>query len=174
MQRQDIIKRFREYGIIKFGSFTLKDGSTSPFYIDLRMLTSYPRLFSDVCKELARVASKNGFHYKLDHVVGLPYAGIPIGTTVALELDMSSLLMRKEAKDYGCKNMIEGVYKEGDTVLLVDDVVTSATSKREAIAMLEKHGLKCGGILVIVDRRNQEINDLEIHSLFTVQELLEG
>lgn len=170
MQRQEIIEKFREYNIIKTGEFTLKDGSISDFYIDLRLLISYPKLLRAVCVELGKLVKELNLRYT--HIAGIPLAGVPIATILASELDASGLLIRKEAKDYGRKQMVEGVYEPGDLVLLVDDVVTSATSKREAIGILGYHLLQCNDILVIVDRRTSEIPDLNIHSLFTVDELI--
>ncbi len=166
-----IIEGFYMTDIIKFGNFTLKDGSKSPYYIDLRLLISHPWLLQLVCAELQDLINDSQLQY--DHIAGVPLAGIPIATLVSSGLDISGLLIRKEAKAYGCKKTIEGLYIPGETVLLIDDVVTSATSKRETIAVLNEHELVCNDIVVVVDRRTKIEPDLRIHALFTMSNIVD-
>ena len=170
MSIRDIIYGFYMVGIIKFGEFTLKDDSISPYYIDLRLLVSHPWLMRMVCKELERFIVDLQLDY--DHIAGIPLAGVPIATLVSSSLDVSGLLVRKEAKEYGCKKAVEGVYTPKQKVLLIDDVVTSAASKRETIAVLDKHKLICNDIVVVVDRRKKVEPDLRIHSLITMDHVV--
>lgn len=164
-----IIECFYSCGIIKFGNFILKDGSNSLYYIDLRLLISYPSLFNLVCEELQKMITAKQLQYSC--IAGIPLAGIPIATMVSTKLGMGGLLIRKEVKEYGCKKAIEGVYYPGDTVLLIDDVVTSAVSKKETIAILEDNQLSCTDIVVIIDRR-KTIEHNFIHSLMTIKDIV--
>jgi uridine monophosphate synthetase len=166
-----IIHCFYNFGIVKFGDFTLKDGSKSPYYIDLRLLISYPLLLRVVCEELQKLISQKQLQY--DHIAGVPLAGIPIATLVSAGMEVSGLLIRKEPKEYGCKKAVEGFYTSGGKVLLIDDVVTSAVSKRETIAVLNKHELVCEDIVVVVDRRTKIEPDLRIHALLTMPEIVD-
>jgi len=170
MTIKEIIHGFYITGIIKFGDFTLKDGTKSQYYIDLRLLLSYPWLLRLVCAELQTLIEERNL--ECDAIAGIPLAGIPIATLVSSGLDVCGLLIRKEAKEYGCKNAIEGNVWPGQKVLLIDDVVTSASSKRETISILNRHDLVCEDIVVVVDRRRVVDTNLRIHSLLTMPEII--
>ncbi len=165
-----IIHGLYDARIIKFGSFTLKDNSTSPYYIDLRLLISYPSLLKLVCSELCALITDKELKYDL--IAGVPLAGIPLATLVGVELNAQGLLLRKEAKEHGLKKTIEGVYTLNQTVLLIDDLVTSAASKREVITVLDDHGLVCKDVVVVIDRDCIKNKDFCIHGLFTLTEMV--
>lgn len=146
----------QQYDIIKEGNFTLKDGTTSQYYVNLREAPSHPKLFKSITQTLCRMIVSNP-PYDAKHIVGIPLAGIPLATGVSMKLERSSLLLRKDQKEYGTKKMIEGKYHHGDTVILIDDVITSSQSKKDAIEMLGRYGLKCVAVYVVVDRRTEEL-----------------
>lgn len=133
---------------VRFGTFTLKSGKTSPIYIDLRRLVTYPDVMRIVAKEYAKVLKK----YKFDRLAGLPYAALPIATAVALEMGVPLIYPRKEAKTYGTKVAIEGEYKKGDKIVIIDDLVSTGETKVEAIEKLKAAGLEVVAIVVLVDR----------------------
>ncbi len=168
-----IPERLMDAGCIQFGQFTLKSGLSSPIYIDLRLLVSDPALLRDVARRLARTAENISF----DLIAAIPYAGVPIGVALALEMERPLIYPRREAKEYGTRRVIEGAYQPGARVLVVDDLITRGDSKLEAIASLEQAGLVVRDVLVLVDREQGGAADLAergytLHALYRLTDVL--
>jgi len=161
-------------GCIKFGDFTLKSGTKSPFYIDLRRLTGYPGLLSLIAKEYIRIL--DGLEF--DHLAALPYAALPIATSISLLADWSMIYPRKESKEYGTKAQVEGVFKLGDKVVVIDDLITTGESKVEGIKKLEAKGLRAQEVVVLIDRSVDgchalEEQGLKVHAVIDLTQILE-
>ena len=161
-------------GIIKFGRFTLKSGIESPFYVDLRPLASEPKILKKLANYLLEMLPLDNF----DIVCGVPYAALPMATAMSLESYLPLIIKRKEAKAYGTKKLIEGIYEKGQNCLLVEDVITSGKSLVETIEEVENEGIKVSDIVVVLDREQGGKEKLEekgykVHSLFNISEVVE-
>ncbi|WP_292009314.1 orotidine-5'-phosphate decarboxylase [Chryseobacterium sp.] len=159
-------------GIIKFGRFTLKSGIESPFYVDLRPLASDPKILKKLANYLLEMLPLDNF----DLICGVPYAALPMATAMSLESYIPLIIKRKEAKNYGTKKMIEGIYQKGQNCLLVEDVITSGKSLLETIAEIEQEDIKVADIVVVLDREQGgkqllESKGYRVHTLFNICEV---
>jgi len=146
--RSELLRRLFEIDAIQEGEFKLASGLMSPIYIDLRRIISFPDVYQHVVDLLWHEMEDSS----VDHVGGVPYAALPLASGIALLYQKSMLMPRKEIKEHGAGRTIEGVYAAGDTVILVEDVVTSGASILRAIDALEKEGLIVKEVVAFMDR----------------------
>ena len=172
--KKDFFLECYELGIIKFGRFTLKSGIESPFYVDLRPLASDPKILKHLANYLLEMLPLDNF----DLICGVPYAALPMATAMSLESYLPLIIKRKEAKSYGTKKLIEGIYKKGQNCLLVEDVITSGKSLLETIPEIENEGISVSDIVVVLDREQGgkqllESKGYRVHTLFKISEIVE-
>ena len=170
----ELILKLHEVGCVQFGDFTLASGKQSPFYIDLRRVASDALLLKLVARAYADLLRPLSF----DHIAGVPYAALPIGTAVALLTDSSLIYPRKETKAHGTGKAIEGVFSAGDRVVVIEDLVTSGGSVLKAIETLEGAGLKVSDVAVLIDReqggdKNLAEKGYRLHAALQLPEILE-
>ena len=161
-------------GCIKFGDFTLKSGLHSPIYIDLRRIITYPKLLAQIAEAYLPILHLLSF----TRIAGLPYAAIPIATAISLAGNYPMIYPRKEVKTYGTKAEIEGEYRAGETVVVIDDLATTGGSKFEAIEKLTGAGLVVKDVVVLVDRQSGAKESLAqagyaMHAVLTISEMLD-
>ena len=122
-------------------------GWNSPIYCDNRKTLSYPEIRNYIRQGLVAVI-KN--HYKGANVIaGVATAGIPHGVLVAEELGLPFIYVRAKAKEHGKQNQIEGYFEKGQSVILVEDLISSGKSSLEAASVLKEVGMKVKGMVSI-------------------------
>ena len=155
--KRRVMRGLLDTGCFKTGSFVLKSGKVSPFYIDLRRAISDPALLDDVAAAYAIVAKDVRF----DRIAGIPAAALPLATATAIHLRVPMVWPRMPAKDHGTGVRVEGRFVPGERVLLLDDLITTGSSKIEAIEILRGEGLVVENLAVLLERGTQGRKDME-------------
>lgn len=171
----ELYSKLFDCGCIRFGEFMLKLGVMTPVYIDLRTLVSFPDVLRSVGDAMLDIMKDISY----DRVAGIPYAGLPIGVAVSLAADKPMLYSRKEAKSHGTAKLIEGAYNPGETVVVIDDIITDGASKIEAIQPLQEAGLIVKDVVIVLDREQGGAAKLAqagytLHSVGKLSEVLES
>jgi orotate phosphoribosyltransferase len=160
--KQDFLKASIDGQILKFGSFELKSKRISPYFFNAGLFHT-ARLAGAIATAFAKCiaeAQKND-GLEFDIIFGPAYKGIPLSSSIAVKLGelapenldrVSYSFDRKEAKDHGEGGNIVGAPLKGKKILIVDDVITAGTAKREAIDKIRKEGGIVVGIVVALDR----------------------
>jgi orotate phosphoribosyltransferase len=161
--------------IIKFGDFTLASGKKSSYYIDLRLVASFPHIFRKMTKNLQKLVSEKTGLDNFDSLVSVPTGGLVIGSALAIETVKPLIYVRDKPKDYGTTKSIEGKIFSGMKVILIDDVVTTGSSVINAIKQLKDAGLSISDVYVIINRLEGANNTLELEkvNLYQLTDVLE-
>jgi len=174
MNKKEFVLYLYKIGAIKFGEFKLKSGITSPFYVDLRLMVSYP----DLMNEMANMIIEKIKGKEFDLITGIPYTALPVASIISSRLKVPLVFARKEEKTYGTKKLIEGNYKENDTVLIIDDIITTGESKIETANLFKEAHMNVKDVVVFVDRSFNAKEflkryGLELSSIISIDEVLE-
>jgi len=166
-----LIRRLVEIEAIRFGDFTLKSGMTSPFYIDLRVVISFP----DVLERIGALMAAEVRRCGADRIAGIPYAGLPLAVAASLAGRVPLIYPRRQEKDHGIRRHIEGLFSRGERVVLIDDIVTDGASKFEAIRPLEAEGLVVKDLVILIDREQGgravlAAKGYMLHSILTISQ----
>lgn len=172
---QTVARELYAHSLIKFSEFTLKSGIVSPFYIDLRQVQSYPSTLKAVAQVYGEMLAD------VDPAVflaGVPEAGTPLATATGYAFERPLLQPRKVVKDHGTKSSVEGAFKPGDRVVLLDDLITKGDSKLEAIQQVTDAGLVVEKFVVLIDREQGGVETIrqaghQIEAAMTITRLLD-
>ena len=138
--------------IIKFGNFTLSSGKKSSYYIDLRLVPSFPHQFRKMIKNLQKLIIEKIGLDDFDSLVSIPTGGLIIGSALAIETVKPLIYVRNKPKDHGTTKSLEGKILSGMRVMMIDDVATTGTSILNGIKELKAEGLSISNACVIINR----------------------
>ncbi len=145
----DFSKMLIRTGALQFGMFTLSGGRLSPYYLDLRVIPSFPDAFRACTDLLAKNArSVEG----IDKIGGIPTGGLPWASVLAYSLAKPLVYTRKDIKLHGRERSVEGILTPGERVLLVDDVITTGKNILTALQSIRGEGGVVENALVLLDR----------------------
>jgi len=176
----EFVKEFatflHEKGAIKFGDFTLSSGKKSSYYVDLRMVASFPHQFRKMIKHLQnQIIEKVGLE-NFDYIVSIPTGGLVIASSLAFETVKPLIYVRNKPKEYGTSKSIEGFIERGKKVLMIDDVATTGGSIINAIESLKEAGIILSDAFVIINRmegaaESLEVKGVKMHQLTDIFEI---
>lgn len=165
---------------VRTGDFILASGKSSSFYVDARMTTMSPEGLAMIGPLSLELIERKG--WKPDSIGGLTLGADPVSFSISrASVERPPLLraftVRKQPKTHGTGNLIEGPFKSGDNVVIVEDVVTTGKSALQAIDAVIHAGAHVLGVLAVVDREEGGIesihdNGFETASLVSIKDLL--
>ena len=162
--------------VIKFGNFTLASGKDSSYYIDLRLVPSFPHQFRKMIKNLQNLIIEKIGLDDFDSFASVPTGGLVVTSALAIETVKPLIYVRNKPKEHGTTKSIEGKVSAGMKVVMVDDVMTTGTSVLNGIKQLKESGLLISDVFVIINRlegADKAFSDMgvQIHQLTDILEI---
>ncbi len=145
----DLAERVRAVAYLE-GDFVLRSGRRSSFYLDKYRFETQPALLREIGDLLAaRIAE---IEPTAQRIAGPELGAVALAAAASMASNLPFLIVRREAKEYGTSNRLEGVCEEGERVVVVEDVVTSGGAALAAVRALRQAGLTCETVICVVDR----------------------
>jgi len=154
---EDLILFLFDKNAIKIGNFTLSSGRKSRFYLDLRILQSYPLYFRKTISLLKTLIHSQIGLESFDYLCSVPTSGTVFGSALSYELFKPHIYVRKDLKNYGTQKKIEGALEPNSKILFVDDVITTGQSILTAVESLSNNSV-VSGVVVLIDRQQGSQN----------------
>ncbi|MGQ9478748.1 MAG: orotate phosphoribosyltransferase [Thermoproteota archaeon] len=147
---EDLVKKIYAAGAFKTGEFRLTSGLPSPYYVDLRILISRPKIFSRLVDSY--IWKIRGIKKAFDVIAGVETAGISVATLLSYKMCKPMVYVRSTEKTHGTRKRVEGELSRGDKVIIVDDVLTTGGSIMEAASGIRESGGEVVYAIVFLDR----------------------
>ena len=153
------------------GQFILRSGKISSFYWDKYRFESDPQLLNAIAVEMQKLLPAS-----FDKLAGMELGGIPLATILSMKTDKPCLYVRKIAKTYGTCNLVEGGFKQGDNVVVIENVITTAGQVCSSIKQIRELGLNVEHCICVIDRQEDGDKNLKnigcsLASVFTQVEI---
>jgi orotate phosphoribosyltransferase len=161
---------------IQFGVFKLSSGKASPYYVNLRVIPSFPDAFREICDFSDQFISSQIGVKNFDRIAGVPLTGIIFASQVAYNLKKPFLYLRKGVRLRGRERRVEGVLVTGERVMLIDDLVTTGLTLKKAADAVRAEGGVVTDAVVFLDREEGaggqlEKSGIKLHSVLKISEI---
>lgn len=141
--------RLREHALLE-GDFVLRSGRRSSYYLDKYRFETLPELLGPLGERLAAAVREH--EPEATRLAGPALGAVALAASASLASGLPFLIVREAAKEYGTANRLEGSFEPGETVCVIEDVVTSGGALAEAVAALREAGLVVRNAVCVVDR----------------------
>ncbi len=174
--RDSVAKAIADASLLR-GTFTLRSGRTSSYYLDKYRFSTRPEVLGPVAELFAeRVAVLSDSAGGVDRLAGAELGGIPLVAAACLVTGHPTLFVRNAKKDYGTAKQLEGTIEPGDRVVFLEDVATTGGQALEAVGVLREAGASVVAVVAAIDREegareNIEAAGLRFEALFTKRDL---
>ena len=170
MDRDELAKQIAETAVLH-GSFTLRSGRTSSYYIDKYLFLTDPRILTELGAMIAARLPEG-----TDRLAGAELGGIPLVSAASMAAGLPAVYVRNARKEYGTAKQLEGVVEPDEKVVIVEDVATTGGQAIEAARVISDQGAKIVLILATVDRQEGARQNIEgagyrFDALFTTSDL---
>jgi orotate phosphoribosyltransferase len=170
MTREQLAKRIAEVALLR-GEFTLRSGRKSNYYLDKYRFETQPDVLKELGILLAQHVQKN-----VDRIAGAELGAVPLAAATSMHCGKPCVFIRNQKKDYGTAKLVEGVVNAGETIMIVEDVLTTGGQVLESCKVLTGLGLKIDRIVGVIDRLEGARQSIEsagyrFESLFTTRDL---
>jgi len=167
-----LLEMLVDVGSVRFGDFTLSSGKRSSYFVDIKRAITEPAILSTIARRMGRKWTGEDF------IGGTELGAVPIAAAVSMDIDIPYVIVRKGGREHGTGRRIEGADVGGTTVLLVEDVITTAGSVARAVEALREAGATVDRVIAVVDRQEggrEALSDLGVtlEALLTADEILE-
>jgi len=175
-KKVEVAKILNKIDALKFGVFKLTSGKSSPYYVDLRIVPSFPDAFRQICDFYGEYITTQVELKNFDRIAGVPLAGIPFASQIAYNLRKPFLYVRKGVRRHGRQRRVEGILVSGDRVLLVDDLVTTGLNLKKAAEAIRAEGGVVKEVVALLDREEGgkeklEKSGIKVHTLLKISEV---
>ncbi|MEJ2271259.1 MAG: orotate phosphoribosyltransferase [Candidatus Bathyarchaeota archaeon] len=162
-------------GALKFGSFKLTSGNISPYYLDLRIIPSFPDAFKRICDLYIDLIKNEIGEEGFDRIAGIPTAGMSFGSIAAYRLEKAFIYVRTSEREHGRGRRVEGILLPGDRVLLIDDLITKGGSILKATEAVRAEGGVVSDVAVLLNReengeKSLADEEIKLHYILTISE----
>ncbi|PVX26259.1 MAG: orotate phosphoribosyltransferase [Candidatus Bathyarchaeum sp.] len=174
--KNELGKILNRIGALKFGTFKLTSGEISPYYMDLRIVPSFPEAFRQICDLYIELIKSDVGADGFDKIAGIPTAGISFASIAAYHLKKPFLYVRTAERQHGRGRRVEGILLPGQRVLLMDDLITKGGSILKAAEAVRSEGGVVTDAVVLIDReengkQNLAEDGIKLHYVLTTSEL---
>jgi len=155
MDDEQLIRRICDAALLR-GTFTLRSGRTSHYYLDKYLFETDPVILGELAKRLAeRVPAQ------ADRVAGAELGGVPLATATSLAVNKPAVFIRNQKKEYGTARQLEGRLGPGESVVLLEDVATTGGQVLEAADVLRAAGAEVLKVVAVLDREQGASQNIE-------------